>query len=178
MNRIIVTSHFGGCQKCGRNDGVYTAGQQLWFACHTHKSRWRIGPGITSRWPEGNEPVPGWRDEPEDEQRERWAVVDGYQDIGDGALPMGAWPADHEIRIREFEAAHQKMLDAAAHRKRRDEIEETVAAILIEALKPVAADIPAGERISIHVSSNIYLSLSAAGVSREEGMAVDDDIPF
>jgi hypothetical protein len=77
MTKTITVSYFGGCPTCGRNDGLYNVYKQHWFVCHTHKVRWTIGSNLFS----------SWRDETEDEQRGRWAVVEDYQDIRDGALP-------------------------------------------------------------------------------------------
>jgi hypothetical protein len=163
--KIAVRDYFGGCPKCGRQDGLYNVSKQHWFVCHTHKVRWTVGSNILSNW----------CDETEDDQRERWQVVADYEDIRDGALPVGTWAKDPEIRRHELEEARQKKRDEEAREERRGERYEKVVALLVGALTPVAADILSGEEISILVRPNTEIHLTAAGVEQKE---VLDECPF
>ncbi len=41
---------FGGCPRCGRNDGFLNVGSDHWAYCRRHKTRWLIGSNLFSGW--------------------------------------------------------------------------------------------------------------------------------
>lgn len=51
--------YFGGCPKCGRNDGYVNVGQEHWFYCEPHRMKWCIGTNLFSGWQEESETI--WR---------------------------------------------------------------------------------------------------------------------
>jgi hypothetical protein len=65
----------GWCPECPPGPGdpvtVYNAGRDHWGVCHTHRTRWWIGFNLFS----------GWRDETEDQQRERLTEIEDYRDV-------------------------------------------------------------------------------------------------
>jgi hypothetical protein len=91
--KITVTDYFGGCPKCGRNDGLFNAGRAHWFVCHEHKVTWTVGTNLFS----------GWRDETEAEQREKWRRIEDYEDVKGGFLPEGVWSRDAVAQEEELE---------------------------------------------------------------------------
>jgi len=101
---ITVTHYFGGCPRCGRSDGLYNIYKQHWFVCHTHKVRWTVGSNILS----------SWRNETEDDQRERWHVVADNEDIKGGFLPEGTWSRDPSVREKELAEARAKAWEISA----------------------------------------------------------------
>ena len=60
--------YFGVCPVCRKTDGHTNVGRDHWFFCKEHKTRWWAGSNMLS----------GWRDETEDEQRQK------YNEIGLG----------------------------------------------------------------------------------------------
>jgi hypothetical protein len=65
---------FHGCPKCPESkgpDAVYNAGRLHRGACHTHRTTWILGSNLFS----------SWRDETEQQQRERWREIEGYDDL-------------------------------------------------------------------------------------------------
>ena len=71
-----------------------------------------------------------WRDETEEDQRDRWEWVADYEDIRDDTCRK-AQGRDPDIRRREFEAARQKKRDEEAREERRRERFEKVVALLV-----------------------------------------------
>lgn len=66
--------HFWGCPECPRDrgpDNVYNAGQAHRGACHAHRTTWLLGFNLFS----------GWREETEQEQRERWREIEDYRAV-------------------------------------------------------------------------------------------------
>ncbi len=57
--------HFGVCSECGGTDGYVNAGRTHVFYCLAHRKSWIGGANLFS----------SWRDETEDEQRERYDAV-------------------------------------------------------------------------------------------------------
>ena len=51
--------YFGGCPECGGTHGSYNIGQEHWFVCEDHKTKWWIGSNLFSSWREESEEV--WR---------------------------------------------------------------------------------------------------------------------
>lgn len=47
--------YFGGCPKCGRDDGFLNVGREHWFACFKHKTKWHVGSNLFSSWREQSE---------------------------------------------------------------------------------------------------------------------------
>ena len=55
MNNIIdfpEIDYFGGCPRCGRNDGYRNIGSNHWFICHRHLTKWWVGSNLFSCWKE------------------------------------------------------------------------------------------------------------------------------
>lgn len=66
--------HFHGCPECPQSEGpdnIYNAGRLHCGACHTHRTTWVLGSNLLS----------SWKDETEDEQRERYREIEGYRDV-------------------------------------------------------------------------------------------------
>ena len=49
--------YFGGCPKCGRNDGYLNVGKSHWFVCDEHKTTWFVGSNLFSSWREQSQEV-------------------------------------------------------------------------------------------------------------------------
>ena len=49
--------YFGGCPKCGRDDGYLNVGRCHWFVCDEHKTTWCVGSNLFSSWREQSEEV-------------------------------------------------------------------------------------------------------------------------
>ena len=46
-----IDPHFGGCPKCGGNDGIYYANiKSEWMVCNKHRVKWWIGRNLMSGW--------------------------------------------------------------------------------------------------------------------------------
>jgi hypothetical protein len=165
-SKITVTNYFGGCPKCGRSDGLYNVYKDHWFVCHTHKVRWTIGSNILS----------SWRHETQDEQRERWAVVDDYQDIEGEALPEGAWSRDPVARKRELEEHHCKVWAKDSEEDARDHMRaknrERVTAVVVEALKGFAHERAESATLEVVVDDCVTITCT------KEGISSDDEPPF
>ena len=118
--KIVVTDYFGGCPKCGRNDGPFNAGRAHWFVCHEHKVRWTCGTNLFS----------GWRDETEAEQREKWRRIEDYEWVTEGILLEGVWSRDPETRRRELEIYNYETavveVKAETARRRREVLMEAM----------------------------------------------------
>jgi hypothetical protein len=62
------------CPECGRHDGYRNIGKGHWFFCREHKIRWFVGSNLLS----------SWRNETEEEQREKAAFFyegEGYREV-------------------------------------------------------------------------------------------------
>lgn len=57
--RPRVENYFGGCPRCGCDDGYMNVGGNHWFVCRTHMTRWCVGYNLFSGWREEGEDV--WR---------------------------------------------------------------------------------------------------------------------
>jgi hypothetical protein len=163
MRTITVTNYFGGCPTCGGNDGCVNADGRLVSYCMAHKVSWGIGEDqFISRLSKTDA-----------EKRERHKFIEDY--MGVQPVPEGTWPADPDVRHRESMEAWQKRCDEEDRRERLViERREKVAAHLVHALTPLAAEIPPGETIYVRVQPDTHLILSAAGVQRQAA----DDFPF
>ena len=69
-----MDSYFGLCPECHECDGFISIGRGHWFFCEKHHYRWFAGSNIFSVW----------RDETEEEQRERYEQMN----FGSGALTI------------------------------------------------------------------------------------------
>jgi hypothetical protein len=65
-----VPDYFGGCPRCGRNDGYVNASKAHVFICREHKVCWTIGSNIFS----------SWKEQTEEEQRRIWNEI-GLEDF-------------------------------------------------------------------------------------------------
>jgi hypothetical protein len=141
--KITVTDYFGGCPKCGRNDGLFNAGRAHWFVCHEHKVMWTVGTNLFS----------GWRDETEAEQREKWRRIEDYEEVNDFLLE-GVWSRDPETRRRELETYNYETaiveVKAEIARQRREVVMEA-----IEVLKRLPPEMTPRETISITVDDRV-----------------------
>lgn len=43
---FVVPGYFGGCPRCGRDDGCLNVGKDHWYRCDRHRVRWWIGRGL------------------------------------------------------------------------------------------------------------------------------------
>jgi hypothetical protein len=48
--RRVEVDYFGGCPKCGQNDGCFTVDRDHWHVCHEHRVKWWIGSNLFSCW--------------------------------------------------------------------------------------------------------------------------------
>ena len=55
----VTTYPFGGCPRCGRNNGYLNDSRDHWFFCDRHKTKWRAGTNLFSSWREEDDEV--WR---------------------------------------------------------------------------------------------------------------------
>jgi len=65
---------FWGCPECPPSrgpDAIYNAGKAHRAACHTHRTTWLLGSNLFS----------AWREESEQEQRDRWREIEDYRDL-------------------------------------------------------------------------------------------------
>ena len=67
------TSHFGFCPICRKADGCLNIGKGHWLFCVEHKVRWFVGSNLFS----------SWRDETEQQQRDRYDALDfgNFKDV-------------------------------------------------------------------------------------------------
>lgn len=63
--------YWGGCPKCGKNDGYLNAGREHWFICHRHRVKWLVGTNLFSSWQEEDEST--WR--------RNGQVLAGYREV-------------------------------------------------------------------------------------------------
>jgi hypothetical protein len=66
-----TTDYFGGCPTCGKNDGYLNAGRTHVFYCREHKVSWIFGANLFD----------SWKDETEDEQREKYKLIEGFERV-------------------------------------------------------------------------------------------------
>ena len=74
MTNQGTRNHFWGCPHCPLDRGpenIYNAGKSHQAACHTHRTTWWLGSNLFS----------GWKEETEEEQRERWREIEGYEEV-------------------------------------------------------------------------------------------------
>ena len=67
-------AHFWGCPMCPRSqppDDVYNAGRTHIGVCHQHRIGWRLGANLFS----------SWKDETEQQQRERYREIEDYRRV-------------------------------------------------------------------------------------------------
>jgi hypothetical protein len=157
-DKILVKHYFGGCPHCGKQDGLFNVGRNHWFVCHEHRVRWYVGGNLLS----------GWKDQTEDEQREKWRRVEDYTDVSDQPLPEGIWSRDPETRRRErktynYETAVVEVKAEIARRRREVLMEAT------EVLKRLVPEMDPGETISITIDDRVRVKF---GVPRLQ------DLPF
>jgi hypothetical protein len=70
--------HFHGCPECPPwrgPDDVYNAGRAHLGVCHEHRTSWLLGSNLFD----------SWRDETEQEQRERYREIEGYTKVEERA---------------------------------------------------------------------------------------------
>ena len=90
---IKVNDYFGLCPHCRDHDGYINIGQQHWFFCRRHRTKWCFGSDIFS----------SWRDQTEDQKWARYYSM-GFGDytevkpyfypprIGDRVRRFLTWP--------------------------------------------------------------------------------------
>jgi hypothetical protein len=49
--------YFGGCPKCGCDDGYLNVGSCHWMVCEEHKMTWCVGANLFSSWRKQSEKV-------------------------------------------------------------------------------------------------------------------------
>ena len=49
-HRFSDIDYFGGCPRCGGNDGHLNLGREHWFYCERHRSKWFFGSNLFSAW--------------------------------------------------------------------------------------------------------------------------------
>lgn len=69
--KTTTDEYFGGCPTCGKNDGYRNAGRSHWFFCTAHKLRWCAGINLFS----------SWQNETEEEQREKFKLIENYEEV-------------------------------------------------------------------------------------------------
>jgi hypothetical protein len=69
--KITTDNYFGGCPRCGGNDGYYNIGKGHWFVCDRCKTVWLFGSNIFSTW----------RDEDEDTWRRNHRRIADYEEV-------------------------------------------------------------------------------------------------
>lgn len=47
---IQYSMRCGVCPKCGKTDGFVNLGQEHWFICRDHKSKWFVGLNLFEGW--------------------------------------------------------------------------------------------------------------------------------
>jgi hypothetical protein len=60
-----VDDYFGGCPRCGNNDGCTSIGRSHWYFCKAHRTKWCVGSNLFS----------SWRDQTVDEQRRAYTAI-------------------------------------------------------------------------------------------------------
>jgi hypothetical protein len=48
--QVTTDEYFGGCPRCGKNDGYLNVGRWHWFYCAEHKTKWCAGSNLFSSW--------------------------------------------------------------------------------------------------------------------------------
>jgi hypothetical protein len=165
---ITVSTPYGGCPQCGRNDGLLRVDETDWLICGEHKLRW-FAPSYFD----------GWKF---DEQRRAREMMRDYNDIEGSFLPQGVWSRDPEVRAAEL-AAHRLKLEAEiaereAEREARFRIQsarrESIVTTIVDGLKGITPEMDESETIKVVVDNHIRIIGSKDRVLRD----VDDDIPF
>jgi hypothetical protein len=77
-----VEDYFGGCPKCGKNDGCFNIYSDHWYYCSTHRVRWTVGSNLFS----------GWKYETDEIWRLNWARFGSYRVVK--PLPCDTSPVD------------------------------------------------------------------------------------
>lgn len=62
---------FGICPECDGHDGYFNIGANHWFACHTHKTKWKIGENLFS----------SWKDKTEEQWRTNAETLSSYEEV-------------------------------------------------------------------------------------------------
>jgi len=75
----VCRGYFGLCPVCHKTDGSLNVGRSHWFYCKEHKKCWCAGSNVFS----------SWRDQTEQEQRQRYAEIgfDNYDEIDCAYIP-------------------------------------------------------------------------------------------
>jgi len=68
-----IDQRWGTCPLCHRNDGYHNVGNDHWFLCHTHKTKWAVGANLFSS---ATDETP----EQQHDQQERIAF-DSYEEV-------------------------------------------------------------------------------------------------
>ena len=97
-----TADYFGGCPKCGRNDGYLDVSRDHWMVCHEHKVRWYIGSNLFS----------SWRYKSESELIANWERIKDYLDIASMDIPWGSYTIPGHVVI-----PLSRWLRLAAHRQ-------------------------------------------------------------
>ena len=69
---------FGGCPRCGREDGYLNVGRAHWFVCHKHRTRWLRGMNLFG----------SWRHESKSDWTKNWKTIAAYEEVE----PVSEWP--------------------------------------------------------------------------------------
>lgn len=72
----LPDNEFFACPECGGSDGYINIGKGHWFYCQRHRTKAMVGANLFS----------GWKDETEDEQRERYDEL-GFRFFRDVGTP-------------------------------------------------------------------------------------------
>lgn len=81
--------HFWGCPHCPKSKGaedIYNAGRTNIGVCHTHRTNWILGENLISTW----------KDETEDEQRERYREIEEYERVPSAG---DRWRLQHDANL-------------------------------------------------------------------------------
>ena len=88
---VTTDEYFGGCPECGKTSGYIDHGQDHWFCCDAHRTRWYIGSNLFSSCQEA---------QGQDEIAQNTKVLT-YRVVAPVRMllpPCEALPADAEIR--------------------------------------------------------------------------------
>jgi hypothetical protein len=108
----VVVDYWGGCPRCGKNDGCVTVGREHFYVCDEHRVRWCVGANLFS----------SWREMSEEDHRKNWKRLSSYRDVeplGEGVRLIRADHAPRAPRRRIIEACEASMNAISRSDRRR-----------------------------------------------------------
>jgi hypothetical protein len=95
---IFKVEYFGGCPKCGLDDGYLNIGRDHWFVCHAHRRKWWVGSNLFS----------SWREQDDATFEENARLLAGYGEVEPLGQETIVTSIDPEIQRRQFEMLQQR----------------------------------------------------------------------